>query len=73
MAGDVRHRIPHLDLCLHNQALVPSREKELGPLSGNLVKALPVSLDMHPFINCIDERRHTVVNAIDEATSTNQL
>ena len=47
MATDVRHRIAHLDLCLHNQALVPSREKGLGPLSSNLVKVLPVSLDTH--------------------------
>ena len=26
MADDVRHRIAHLDLCLHDQALIPSRE-----------------------------------------------
>ena len=45
MAGDVRHRIAHLDLCLHDQALVPSRERGLGPLVlSNLVKALPYSL-----------------------------
>lgn len=51
MASDVRHRIAHLNLCLHDQALAPSRERGLGPLSDNLVKALPVSLDAHPFIN----------------------
>ena len=40
----VRHRIAHLDLCLQDQPLIPSRERGVGPLSGNLVKALPDSL-----------------------------
>ena len=44
MASDVRHRIAHLDLCLQDQPLIPSRERGVGPLSGNLVKALPDSL-----------------------------